>query len=372
MKIGVDLRTLAQEEKTGVPQYIKNLFGAILKIDKENEYCFFLSGLKEVSLDFLKQNNSKIIKLKIPNKIFNQLILLFNWPKIDKLIGGCDIFFSPHFLYSPLSNKTKKILVIHDLSFLYLNSFYTFRQKLWHKRMMISRQIKGAQRIIAISKSTKNDILKFFGKELDNKIKVIYHGVNHSFFKKLDLKNKELKNFKKIHSLPQSYILYLGPLNWRKNITSLIEAFIILKRNYKNLNLLICGSKEIPGALEFPCPKGVYIYPNIKDEERPFFYSLAKIFIYPSYFEGFGLPLIEAMSSKLPIITAKNSSIPEVVGDSAIFIDPYNISEIIRGATLLLKNPSLADYLSKKAFLRSKKFSWAKSAKKTLKIFKEL
>ena len=186
----------------------------------------------------------------------------------------------------------------------------------------------------------------------------------------------DIVNFKRAKNLPDRFILFLGKLEPRKNIVSIVKAFNNLKLNskYEDVGLVIAGAKGwlykdvVKEASGSNNKEQIVFIGQIKDEERFLYYRAANVFVYPSFFEGFGFPPLEAMSCGTPVITSRNSSLPEVVSDSAITVDPYNISELELWITKLLDDKDLSDLMVKRGVEQSSKFNWRNTAIKTLEV----
>ncbi len=384
MIIGIDIRMLARGARTGIEEYTINLLSNMLGLDKNIKFKLFYNGRKKAELkyDFLKLPNVELKEFKIPNRILDLSFQFFNFPKIDELLGGADVFFSPHIFSSAISKKCKMVVTFHDLSFASHPEFYSAGKNYWHFSMNPKRQAQKADKIIAVSKSTKDDLVNLY-KINPDKIRVIYSGIgckNQNVNIKNQNDNAKIKNIKRKYNLPEKYILYLGTLEPRKNIIGLIKAFEKLKTNSKIQNskfkLVIAGSKgwlyeDIFKAVKNSPAKNNIIFTGfIDDEDKAVLYSLADLFVYPSFYEGFGFPPLEAMSYGTPVITSNFSSLPEAVGDAAIMINPYNPNELAKAIELVLSDKKLRDFLVEKGFEQIKKFSWHKCAGETLNILK--
>jgi glycosyltransferase involved in cell wall biosynthesis len=226
-----------------------------------------------------------------------------------------------------------------------------------------------ADRIIAISNSVKNDLIKFANLP-EEKIDVIYLGVDKKIFHPIDSKN--LNKIVSNDFSRKKMILHVGVDNKRKNIKNLLLAFYKLSKKYKDVELIRVGtpSKESLQLIKIlNLQNKVKYLQNCSDTDLNKLYNLCDLFIFPSFCEGFGLPLVEAMACGAPIITSKNSSMPEVVGDAAILIDPKNINDIFRAMDQILSDDSLKEELKRKAYKRSKLFSWEKTFNQTIKVY---
>jgi len=380
MNIGIDIRVLARGSRTGVEEYAINLLDHLLRLEEKVNYKLFYNAYQKVELnyDWLSLNNVQLKDFRIPNRLFFILARYFNQPKMDKLLKGADIYFNPHFFIAPVSLRCKKIITFHDLSFEHYPEFFSWRKRAWHKFLMNTKQeAKQADKIIAVSESTKQDLINIYGIEKE-KIEVIYSGVGEQF-KNISSKSV-LKNISLKYGLPEKFILFFGTIEPRKNIIGLIKAFEILKQNQSipsELKLVIAGTKGwlyqdiFKTAQESKYKKDIIFTGFIEEEDKPCLYNLAELFVFPSFFEGFGFPPLEAMACEVPTIVSGNSSLPEVVGQGALIIDPFNIDEIAWAMETGLNNMDLRKRLIKKGLEQAKKFSWEKCAQKTLKILKE-
>lgn len=398
MTIGIDIRVLAKGMRTGVEGYTINLASRLLT-DKSNKYKLFYSGFRKFKSNYswLKDKNIKIKKIRIPNRIFDLFLKILKFPKLDKILGGVDIFISPHFLITPLSKKAKRIMIFYDLSFLRFPNFFSFSKKMWHGFMNPRRQARKADSIIAISESTKNDLINFY-KLNPEKIRVVYPGIDEKFKPVTD--KVELSETKNKYALPENFVLYFGTIEPRKNILGLIKAFEYIKQekkgrildvdwqgfegvvrgqkdalfDFSKLKLVIAGTKgwlyrEIFENVQNSEFKDDIIFTGfVEEDDKPYLYNLAKVFVYPSFFEGFGLPPLEAMACGVPTIVSNKSSLSEVVGNSAIMIDPQNIDEIALAIKEVLENKELNIFLKNKGIERTKQFNWDNTAKEVLKL----
>ena len=374
MTIGVDIRSLSGKNHSGVEEYTLNILTHLIKSAPEAYFKLFSNSFKKQPDKYQWNNNpnARLYNFKIPNRIFSSVSRILNIPKIDKMLGGCDVFFSPHFHIAPVSKKCKKVITFHDLSFVRYPEFFSLKQNIWHKTQMNpQKQAQEADKIIAVSESTKTDLIELFGIN-ENKIKVIYSGIDDKFFEtERDDINIAVKN--KYH-LPSNYVLFLGTLEPRKNIVGIIKAFELLSRigEFQDFHLVLAGnigwrSEEVFDAIKkSSCRSRIIVTGSVESFERRAIYQNAKLFVYPSFFEGFGFPPLEAMASGMPVITSNGSSLPEVVGDAALLIDPYNVEEIFGTMKLLLLDEELCQSYVLKGKERAKKFSWTKSAEETL------
>jgi glycosyltransferase involved in cell wall biosynthesis len=383
MRIGIDIRVLSRGTRTGVEEYTLNLLFNVLSLNQEDEYFLFYNAYRKVSLDYswLKSNRINLKQFKIPNRFFFASARYFHFPKIDKLLGGVGVFLNPHFFVAPVSKQCSKITTFHDLSFERHPEFFSFKKRNWHNLLMSpKREAKDSELILAVSESTKEDLIDLYGIKSE-KIKVVYPGVDVYSFEDNGLSMSQ--NFLKIkrkYSLPDNFILYFGTIEPRKNIKGLIKSFEKLNANFKKnqgYKLVIAGVKGWLHKEIFKTAKNsrfsqdIIFVGYIEEQDKPYLYSLARLFVYPSFFEGFGFPPLEAMAYNTPVIVSNSSSLPEVVGDAALMVNPYNIDEIEWAMREVLENNQLRQVLIRKGQEQVKKFSWQKSAEQVLKIIKK-
>ena len=377
MIIAIDIRVLGSGIKSGIEEYTENLLAHLIPTNKDIKFKLFHSSARNDLKIYKWMNlpNVEVFSFRFSNKLLFGLSWLLNRPYLDKLVGGADLFFSPHFLLASLSSDCKRVTTIHDLSYTRFKEFFSWRRNIWHKFQIRNLYRKNlSDKIIAVSESTKKDLIEKYNLP-SVAVKIIYSGVSDSVFRSSE---GDLKLFKKENNLPDKFILFLGKLEPRKNISGLIEAFNILKnsKGFENLNLVIVGSpgwlyKNIYHEAKNSKHKNNIIFKNyIKDEDRKFYYSLSSVFVYPSFFEGFGFTPLEAMACGTPVVTSFNSSLPEVVGDAGILVDPYNTVDISTAVKNILTDSNLKNLLIKKGFERVQNFTWEKCAKETLDCLK--
>ena len=366
---------MARGTRTGVEEYTINLLSHLLPLKPEINYHLFYNAFNKVALnyDWLNFNNVQLKDFRIPNRLFFILARYFNQPKVDKLLNNIDVYFNPHFFVAPLTNKCKKVITFHDLSFEHYPEFFSWRKRGWQRLLMNTRkETERADKIIAVSQSTKNDLVNFYGINQE-KIKVIYSGVGEQF--KILKDNQILNIIKNKYNLPNEFILYFGTIEPRKNLIGLIKSFELIKN--KDIKLVMAGANGwlyqdiLNTAKKSKRSNDIFFTGFVQEEDKPYLYNLAKVFVYPSFFEGFGFPPLEAMSCGVPIITSINSSIPEVVDNAGLMVNPKNIDEIAWAIEMVLNDNSLRERLIKRGLKQSKKFSWKECAEQTLKVLNE-
>jgi len=384
MKIGVDLRTVLSGKRTGVELYAIESLKAMLKIDQKNEYIFFNSARRDRSklikelgeeIGFANNPKAKVVDLRISDLLLEISWRIFGWPKIDKLMGGVDLVFVPNVMMAPVSRGVKKITTFHDLNFELFPQFFTTKSRLWFWLIRPRCEAQTSDKLIAVSGSTKRDLEEIYKIPTD-KTKVIYNGVDEEFF---DLEpQSKLDEVKSKYNLPSKFILYLGTLEPRKNIVTLIEAFHeSLGKLDGQVKLVLAGGKgwyydEIFHKVEaLGLQEKVIFTGRFEEADKKALYQLATVFVFPSWYEGFGLPPLEAMASGTPVIVADNSSLPEVVGEAGLTFEARDKHALAVKIESVINDSELQKEMIEKGRERARKFSWERAARETLALFEE-
>ncbi|MDO8638489.1 MAG: glycosyltransferase family 1 protein [Candidatus Daviesbacteria bacterium] len=340
IKVGFDISQLAH--RGGVNTYTRSLTEELAKIPNL-EMVYFYSSLRQVYHGDLKN----IKKFKLPPSLFEVLFNRLHNINIEKFIGPIDIFHSSDWVQPP--SKARKVTTYHDVVPLKFPQWSHPKVVAVHQRRLkiVEREI---DQVIAVSQSTKKDLLAL-SKIPANKITVIYEAAGRQFKPQSE---KVVAAFKKKYQLPETFILGIGGVGERRNLARVKEAT-------KNYNLVIAG-QTIPW-LDY-------------EIELPLLYASASILLYPSLYEGFGLPILEAQACGTPVITSNISSMPEVAGSSAsgsaILVDPLDQTDITKKVKEVMDDSKLRVDLIKKGFENVKRFSWEKAAQETAQIYKDL
>lgn len=360
MIIGVDGNEANVEKRVGVSVYTLNLLKYFKKqSNKDLKFKIYLKN--SPLLDLPDQDNFFQYKV-VPGKIFwSQIYLPFELYQKK----GIDVFFSPAH-YIPRFCPVPTVVTIHDLAYLYFEKDFLmkdfFQLKFWTKY-----SINKAKKIIAVSKATKKDLVKFY-RINQSKINVVYNGGPRC--------HPERGAKRRVEGSP--YILYVGTLQPRKNVSTLIEAFNKFKNFYPEFRLLIVGKKGwlfesiFKKVKELRLDKKVIFTGYISDQQLVWFYKNAFCLVLPSFYEGFGLPVLEAMSYNCPTVISISSSLKEIGGSASLYFDPKNSSDLLEKLILLKEHPELRKELIDKGNLQIKKFSWENCGKQTLNVIKSV
>lgn len=385
MHIGIDASRAFVSQVTGTENYSLNLIRALLKIDRKNHYTLYIKEHKR-NMELVLSSGAA----PSPNYKFKVIPLLYLWTQVglawECLKNPPDVLFIPaHTLPVIRRPKLPVVVTIHDLGAEFLPQYHQFPQKLYLNKST-EYAVRHAHRIIAVSESTKKDLITKLHCDPE-KISVIYEGIDREKFKvqpssraQVEGSSKfKVSKIKKKYGIVGDYLLFVGTVQPRKNLVRLIEAFSLAIKQFSNLaiSLLIVGK---PGWLDeeiYEAPKKFGVEGKVKfldyvsDEDLPFLYQNALCFVLPSLYEGFGLPILEAMACGCPVVASKTSSLPEVVGEAGILVDPDDVLDIAKNLQLVLGGLQLRKTLIKRGLEQVKNFSWEKCAKETLVVLEK-
>lgn len=346
MKIAIDVSPLQTGHKVrGVGFYLEHLKSSLVKYFPENDYVFFERG--------------------------------------EKLPGDIDLvhfpYFEPFFLALPLYRKYKTVVTVHDLTPIVFPRAFPRGIKGEIKWQMQKYALRQADAIITDSKSSKKDIIKFVGAKED-KIKVVYLAAGERF-KKLETGSWKLE-IKRKYGLPDRFLFYVGDVTWNKNLPRLMDAVkevniplvmvgkSLVSEEYDKNNL---WNRDLVRVQELASgDKNILRLGFIEEEELVQIYNLATVFVMPSLYEGFGLPILEAMSCGCPVIATKEGSLKEVAGNAALYVDGYNIESIASGIKKIFTQEKLQKELSENGLINSHNFSWKNTAEETVRIYEDV
>ncbi len=384
MKIGIDIRNIGKK-RTGDEVVFFNLTKNLAKLDSENEYKLFTdvtdkNVLEEIgkNLRVKDKNNFEIISLETKNRFS------WNFWTLQKYLrkNPVDIYLTQYITPWFVPKKVKIVTIIHDISFNFYPQFIK-KSDLFFLKTLIPISLKRADKIIAVSKFTQDEIIKYY-KIYPRKIDWFHNAVSEDFLVQ-DISDEKIKTIKEKYKLPEKYILYLGTLQPRKNIPALIEAFALLKveLNLKiklnSLKLVIAGGKShnYDKLIDEVVKKNnlledVFFPGYIDEEDKAGIMKGADIFVFPSFYEGFGMPIIEAMSLGVPTVASDIVPHREIFGNATLFFKPEIPGELTQKIKEILSNDLTRDGLSRNGKMQAEKFSWQKTAQKLLEIFSQM
>lgn len=376
LRIGIDCRTMLNPmsgERAGVGHYTFHIVKAVLALDRKNSYVLYFDHRMPVSVtdDFQAPN---VTIRRLPFSRYRAILpfayahlLIAAYLNRDRL----DVFHAPANVM-PLSYNRPTVITVHDLA-IYEHPEW-FPTQIASTRLLVPQSIKKAAEIIAVSKTTKRDLLNLFEVPA-KKIHVVYEAADTSLLKLKD----SAADVRKIYSLPKKYILYVGTIDPRKNLTALIQAWQRLVHLHpdvvKDAALVIAGGTgyrgqdvlDLVATLQSPSIKVLgYISHNHKIRLM----MGATAFVFPTRYEGFGLPVLEAMQLGTPVISTSVSSIPEVAGEAALLDDPEDVEQLAKNIRTVLTRPALVSRLRRAGKLQAKKFTWTAAARETLAVYR--
>ncbi|OGH64797.1 MAG: hypothetical protein A2821_01445 [Candidatus Magasanikbacteria bacterium RIFCSPHIGHO2_01_FULL_41_23] len=379
MNIAMDIRVLATMPRTGVGEYTFELLNAIFLLSPQNTYFLLSSGCKKFFMPPEWQKpNIILIHLSFSNRLLNILMFLFKWPRLTdwprlarwphlnkKCVPKFDVLYIPNFNFAPLDPTVKTIVMVHDISFALFPQFFSWKQRLWHWALRPKHLLQTADQIIMPSHNTRRDVIEYFGIE-EKKVTTLYPGLCSEFFAPNEAEIYRVKNK---YNLPDNYILFLGTLEPRKNVAAIIYAFQELHRTNalaRDLKLVIAGAlgwKNSEVKKMIAADKHIVSIGYIDEKDKHALYKLARVFVYPSFYEGFGLPVLEAMATGTPVITSNRSSLVEVAGTAAYLVNPDRIDELVTGLERFLFDSELHNLYKTRGLVQAQKFSWERTAR---------
>jgi glycosyltransferase involved in cell wall biosynthesis len=370
-RIGIDARLFGTAHATGIGAYTEELIANLLTLDTENKYVAFV--LPEVADTFpFYAKNLKKWPVNFRHYTYSEQVL---YPAILTK-AKLDLIHYTNFNTPVFFKNIKSVVTVHDLTLWF---FPGRKQKSWLRRSVykyvIRKSCENATRIIAVSKGTKADIVKYLGID-KGKVDVVYESAPKRYRDKIDAKRLEMVKGK--YNISKPYFLYVGEQRPHKNLVRLIRAFATFKRQYQlDYQLVLVGkidvhAPEIPETIkQLGLQDDVITTGYIADKDLPYFYAGAFSFVFPSLYEGFGIPPLEAMAAGIPVLSSNASVMPEILGDAALFFNPKNLEDMAQAMYKLATTYRLQKELRDKGFKQIKKYSYTKMVKETLEVYKK-
>jgi len=374
VKIAIDAQTLL-EPSAGITYYTKGITEGILKLDRDNFYDLLLFRIfpkKPLRMFGDGGNFAYRYQRFFPYKFFYKSHKLGVDIPLELFFGRHDLYLFPNFVVYP-HRKGKSVVVVHDLTFEKVPQYVAQRNVDFLKEF-VPPSVAKADHVVVNSEFTKQDLVNTYRVPAE-KVTVVYPGVDEKVFYPRSEEDKT--EVRKKYGIKKPFILYLGTLEPRKNVSSILKAYAGLK-DKKEFDLVLAGktgwlSEEIFRTVkDLELLESVIFTGYIPDEDRPKLLSAAEVFAYPSFFEGFGMPAVEAQACGTPVIASDTTSLPEAVGEGAILVDPRSVDEIKEALEKILASEELRTRLKEKGLENSRRFRWEESAKKLIGIFNRL
>lgn len=372
MTIAIDGRAL-QGAYGGIDVYTHLLIEHLLKNDDTHRYILFFNSYRSVQQPYTWDGNRlRTVQTHIPSKLMNSALMAFGQPKIDRLIEQAarepiDLFFMPNMNFASFSKHARIIVTVHDVSYVHFSRCQPLKGKLWHAAVAPQKLFMRADKIIAVSQSCKNDVISTFGIDPGH-ITVIPLGIEQQFHTEMQYRGH----------LP--IILAFCPQERRKNIEALIEAYALARMRsgrIRESTLVLAGVVSIPKRIKhvinrLELQQSIKIVPYLSLNRRRQLLLSARICVYPSLYEGFGLPPLEACAAGIPVIAGAHSSIPRVSGAGVWYCDPYNIASICDSLIAVYSNEVLRSDMEARGKEHAQRYDWNKTAQQTLHVFNSI
>jgi glycosyltransferase involved in cell wall biosynthesis len=374
VKVAIDIRRMTE---FGVGTYTRNVVRALGRLDHSNEYFLIGSPQKVAEIGPLPPNFQTIPLLDDGTTTKGYLECRAILKRLN-----CDVVHIPHLFWMPRTLPCSYVITVHDV----LEHMYRAHDRSNLRRslhfQLTRRVLKGASRILAVSKYTKGEIEKLFGIP-GARIEVVYNAIDERFLRG-HATDTDRQILAERYLVTYPFLLYAGRISPHKNLVRIIEAFSALKaelekqERFPDLKLIIIGDE----LSKHPDLRRTVIRGGVQNDVRfmgfvpiemlRVFYDAAKIFVFPSLYEGFGLPPLEAMAHGTPVITSNTSSLPEVVGNAAVLVNPENVFEIMRALLRVLLDQTVRDKFKQRGYEQAKKFSWDASARQILSVYEQV
>jgi glycosyltransferase involved in cell wall biosynthesis len=365
MRIGIDATALPPQP-VGAANYIVNLTQALLSVDPTNDYVIFVKPLHAAL--FAEQGRSQAIRVPLATRI---LRIAWEQAALPWLAQQhkLDVLHSPHYTM-PFAARCATVVTFHDLTFFLYPEMHLLYKRLFF-RAMIPWSARRANALIAISQSTRADILRQL-KPILEKVFTVLYGIAPCFH---PVENSQALEICRRYNLSKPFILYVGNLEPRKNLPILVRAFAQVVQGGLPHSLVLAGSRgwkdtEVFSTIQALDLTSRVCFPGyVPQQELPALYSAADLFVYPSLYEGFGLPVLEAMACGVPVITSSVSSMPEITGDAGILVNPRDVDGLAEQMRRILTDRARRDRLAYAGMERAKSFSWERAARETLSVY---
>jgi glycosyltransferase involved in cell wall biosynthesis len=364
MRIGIDAR-LVYYSQAGIGQYILHLVNGLAQVDAKNEYVLLQSRKDETTI--LEKRNFRRVSLWTPSHHRLERHSL----NVELMRLGLDVLHSPDFI-PPHRPTCQSVITVHDLAFLLYPHFLTKESARYYGH--IDQAVRWTDHIIAVSESTKRDTIQHLG-VAEDKITVVYEAAN-PIFRPIDREEAKAHVLNR-HGVDGPFILFVSTIEPRKNVPTLLRALWQLMECYKeDVRLVLAGGKgwlfeDVFAVVdELKLDERVHFVGRVSSEDLLYLYNAAEMLAHPAFYEGFGLPPLEAMACGLPAIVSNVASLPEVVGDAGLLVDPHDADELTVAIWRVLHDDKLRQEMREKGLRQAERFSWKRAARETLEIYR--
>ena len=376
LRVGIDYSP-AVNQQAGIGRYTRSIVAELAELDQENEYVLFYPSrnLNQEVFAPPKSPNFQRVEIPVSNQSLNALWFRLGVPfPVDLFTGPVDVCHFPDFTLPPIRNG-KTVLTVHDLSFL-VHPEYAEKGLRQYLERVVPPSVAGASLVLADSESTGNDLIVLLDVPPE-RVEVLLPGVEPRFAPVVD--EVALESARRKYSISFPYILTISTIEPRKNLLGLMKAFSGFKRMTESRHKLVIGggkgwhySEVFATAKAIDVADDIIFLGHVADEDLPALYSMSDLFAWLSFYEGFGLPVLEAMACGTPVVASNRASLPEVIGDAGLLVPPSEIDAIADAFDSILGDEALAAELADKGRKQASLFSWRSSAKQLLSIYQRL
>jgi glycosyltransferase involved in cell wall biosynthesis len=390
MKLLFDARTFVWAPATGVSSYALNSLRELAAQRPESQLIGFFNASRGVPPPPFQAPNVRWVNRGWSNRLMNARTILGVAPKMDQALGGgggaktlhaTSLLWLPNINYASWSSSVPMVLTIHDLAFMRMPEVYNAKWQLWHKLVRPKMLARRAAAIIVPSQATAEDVQELMGIPAE-RIHVIPHGVNGGDGADVlgnDGGSSEPvethRNASLLNGIRQPYLLYVGTIEPRKNVEAIVDAFGRVRQRHPNLSLVLAGpwgwkTSSVRRAIDrSPARESIRVLSYVSEDQRRQLYRGAAALVWPSWYEGFGFPVLEAMAEGCPVVAGATSSLFEVAGDAALLVRPYDQAGLVQAIENVLSDERLAAMLRERGLERVKSFTWKAAAGKMWEVF---
>lgn len=367
MKIAIDTYH-ALFQSGGIVRYSRELISAMAEINPTDEFILFYNRFREKGPAW-KPNNTrfKIREIFLPRRLLNGMWNILDMPTIELFCGSIDLFHGLHFILPP-ARKARGVLTVHDLTYLKFPDYFTDRRLNERGyRQELPKSLSRADMVITVSQKTREDLIDLMNFP-EEKIRVIYEGVEQHFFK--PIVRQKVHTILKRYGLERPYLIFLvGTPEPRKNLLRTVKA---ARKAAPDIDLVLVGPQEPIRKLLGGENQNIKNLGFVSEDHLPALLSQASISLYPSLYEGFGLPVLESMACGVPVITSNRGSLPEVSGGATFLVNPEDVDNMAEAISGLLKDETIQNRMKIMGKKRASEFTWDKAAAETLSLYREL
>lgn len=377
MRIGIDIRPLLDPTPSGVGEYTEQIVRSLIRLDRGHEFVVFANAFRADEGRLRSRLDSPRVTWcirHIPNRLLHGSLWSFRRPVLDSFTGPVDCFFMPNWHFASFSAAVRRrVLTVHDVTYRRHPQYYSFRRRLWHRLIRADGLIRSADALLAVSEHTKHELMTLFGIP-EQRITVTPLAPSSLFAAVASPADRAAVHQR--YQLPTHYGLILATQEPRKNIEGALMAFDLFAQRYpaSDLSIVVAGAAGWQmGALRrrvstLVSRTRIRFLGYVPSDVRPALYAGSVFFLSPSFAEGFGLPLLEAASQGVPVITSARSAMPSVLGSAALLVDPHDLEQLVEAMEELIADDALRQRLVRAGYDRVRQYSWERTAATTLAV----